>query len=240
MKKSLLFVVIIIAISTLPGNTQKVYHALGWEMLFQWADVELAGSNVVSRPVRFTGFFHLGSYTHLDFNNNIGMYTGLALRNVGFIYDEDIPQKTIRRSYTLGLPVAIKVGSFKDHLYFFGGGEYELLFLYKGKRWMSNERSGPRIKETAWFSNKTERFVPSVFLGVQFPGGINLKFKKYFGDFLNKNYVGPDFGQQNISFENYRQLNLYYISLSWQFRTNKEKNYPKTNDQFVYNFQKQQ
>jgi len=234
MKKFLLIVVLFISVPLIQVNAQKFYHTLGWEFLFQWAYIEKTGPSIVSTPVRFTGFLHLGSYYHLDFTNNIGLYTGLAVRNVGFIYDEDVPQKTIRRSYTLGLPVALKLGSFKDHLYFFGGGEYELLFVYKGKRWMSYERSGPKLKETAWFSNKTERFVPSVFAGVQFPGGVNLKFKMYLGDFLNINYVGPDFGQQDVSFAEFTKINLYYISVSWQFRTDKAKDYIKTDDKYVY------
>jgi hypothetical protein len=236
MKKLLLFVSIIIA-SFSRGNAQKMYNTVSSEMLFQWADVNLEGSTIVSRPLRFTAFFNMGSYYHLDFTNNIGLYTGLAVRNVGFIYDEDIPQKTIRRSYTLGLPVAIKLGSFKDHLFFFGGAEYELLFHYKGKRWMSYERSGPKIKETAWFSDKTERFVPSVFAGVQFPGGINIRFKMYLGDFLNRNYFGSDLGQENVSFADFTKLNLYYISLSWQFRVDKAIDHIKADDEFVYNIQ---
>jgi hypothetical protein len=48
---------------------------------------------------------NIGQYFHVDFTNNIGLYTGLAVRNVGFIYDTDIPTKTIRRSYTLGVPL---------------------------------------------------------------------------------------------------------------------------------------
>jgi len=236
MKKLVLIVALFISIPLIQGNAQKYYHTLGWEFLFQWADVEMSGSNIVSEPLRFTGFFNLGTYHHLDFSNNIGMYTGLAVRNVGFIYDEDIPQKTIRRSYTLGLPLALKLGSFKDHLFIFGGGEYELLFIYKGKRWMSYERSGPKLKETQWFSNKTERFVPSVFAGVQFPGGINLKFKMYLGDFLNRNYVGPDLGQDNVSYADFTKINVYYISVSWQFRVDKAMDYIKTDDKFVYNY----
>jgi hypothetical protein len=235
MKKLLLIIALCISLPLIPGSAQKVYHTLSWEFLFQWADIEKTGSNIVSEPVRFTGFFHLGSYYHLDLTNNIGFYTGLAVRNVGFIYDEDIPRKTIRRSYTLGLPVALKLGSFKDHLYLFGGGEYELLFVYKGKRWVSYDRSGPKLKETAWFSNKTERFVPSVFAGVQFPGGINLKFKIYLGDFLNRNYVGPDLGLADVSFAEFTKIDLYYISISWQFRIDKAMDYIKTDDKFVYN-----
>lgn len=234
MKKLLILVAVIIPLSLIHTNAQKVYSTVSWEMLFQWADVELAGSNIVSRPLRYTAFFHLAHYYHLDFTNNLGMFTGLAIRNVGFIYDEDVPQKTIRRSYTLGLPIAVKFGSFKDHLYFFGGGEYELLFHYKGKRWLSNDRSGTKIKDTGWFSDKTERFVPSVFAGIQFPGGINIKFKMYMGDFLNKDYVGSDLGDQDIAFADYTQLDLYYISVSWQFRTDKAAHYIRTDDRVAF------
>ena len=202
---------------------QKIYPISSGELLFQFGDVELANSNVTNNPVRFTMFLHLGQYWHFDICDNVGFYTGTALRNVGFIYDEDIPQKTIRRAYTVGIPLAIKLGSFKNHIYISGGGEYELLFHYKGKRWYSNDREGTKIKDTEWFSDKTETFVPSVFAGIQFPGGINLKFKYYLGDFLNLDYVGDDLGNHNVSFSDYIRLNLFYISLSWQFRTDKIK-----------------
>lgn len=234
MKKLLVFIALILPLSLIHSDAQDVYSTLSWEMLFQWADVDLAGSNIVSRPPRYTAFFHLADYVNFDFTDNIGMFTGLAIRNVGFIYDEDIPQKTIRRSYTLGIPIAVKLGSFRNHLYFFGGGEYELLFHYKGKRWLSNDRSGTKIKDTGWFSNKTERFVPSVFTGIQFPGGINIKFKKYFGNFLNKDYIGSDLGQQDVAFADYTQLNLYYISISWQFRIDKAMHYVSTDDRFAF------
>ena len=61
----------------------------------------------------------------MDFSNSIGLYTGVAIRNVGFIYDTDLPTKTIRRSYNLGVPLALKLGVFDKHMYLFGGGEYD-------------------------------------------------------------------------------------------------------------------
>jgi hypothetical protein len=234
MKKILILIAFAFSLSSIPANAQKLYSVLSWEMLFQFADVELEGANIISKPPRYTCFFHLADYIHFDIIDNIGLYTGLAVRNVGFIYDEDIPQKTIRRSYTLGIPIALKLGSFKNHIYFFGGGEYELLFHYKAKRWLSTDRDGTKIKDTSWFSSKTERFVPSVFAGIQFPGGINVTFKKYIGDFLNKEYVGSDLGQQDVAFADYTQLDLYYISLSWQFRIDKAKDYVWTEDKFAF------
>jgi hypothetical protein len=167
---------------------------------------------------------NIGQYFHVDFNNNIGLYTGLAVRNVGFIYDTDIPTKTIRRSYTLGVPLALKLGVFDKHLYIFGGGEYELLFQYKGKRWDSNDRNGTKYKDSEWFSAKTKRFVPALFGGVQFPGGFNVKYKYYLDHFLNSNYVGTDLGQQNVSFADYQAIQMHYISICWQFRTDQWKN----------------
>ncbi len=214
-------------------NAQKVYPITSGALLFQFSDVELSSSNITSRPPRFTCFFHWGQYYHFDIIDNLGFYTGMALRNVGFIYDDDIPQKTVRRSYTLGVPIALKVGSFKNHLYIFGGGEYELLFHYKAKRWYSNDRKGSKVKDTEWFSNKTELFIPSVFGGVQFPKGINIKFKYYLGDFLNLDYEGPDLGETNVSFSDFTRLNVFYISVCWQFRTDKAKKYIKSTDEKV-------
>jgi hypothetical protein len=233
MKKILILIALTISLSSIPANAQKLYTVISWEMLFQWADVELEGANIISKPPRYTAFFHIADYINFDIMDNIGLYTGLAVRNVGFIYDEDIPQKTIRRSYSLGVPIALKLGSFKNNIYFFGGGEYELLFHYKAKRWLSNDRDGTKIKDTSWFSSKTERFIPSVFAGIRFPGGINVTFKKYLGDFLDKDYVGPDLGQQDVAFADYTQLDLYYISVSWQFRVDKVTHYINTDEKFA-------
>ena len=70
----------------------------------------------------------------------------------------------------LGVPLAIKLGSFKNHFYFFGGGEYEMAFHLKEKYWTDSfDRSGPKTKSTEWFSSQTPTFLPSLFAGVQFP-----------------------------------------------------------------------
>jgi len=216
------------------AKSQKVYPISSWESLFQWADVEHTGYSTNPR-LRYTFFFNIGQYWHADLNNNIGIFSGLAVRNVGFIYDTDIPTKTIRRSYNLGVPLAIKLGVFDKHLYIFGGGEYELLLHYKGKRWDSNDRDGTKYKDTGWFSSKTERFIPSWFVGVQFPGGFNLKYKQYIGDFLNLDYVGNDLGNPSVHFSDYTRLTVHYISLSWQIRTDKVKDYMPT-ERVAYNY----
>jgi hypothetical protein len=205
-------------------KSQDVYPISAWEFLFQFANMEKQSTDVTNK-LRFTIIFNLGQYWHIDFNNNVGMYSGLAVRNVGFIYDTPLPTKTIRRSYTLGIPLALKFGAFDKHVYFLAGGEYELLFHYRARKWLSNSRDGTKSTDSEWFSKKTKRFVPSVFAGFQFPGGFNIKFKYYIQHFLNENYVGADLGESEVSFSDYTKLNMMYVSLSWQFRTDQWRKY---------------
>jgi hypothetical protein len=239
MRKSIkTFLLLIPLVFTQQANSQEVYSVSSWESLFQWADVEATpqqaqGATNITQRLRYTIVLNIGQYWHVDFNNTIGLYSGAAIRNVGFIYDTDIPTKTIRRSYNLGVPLALKLGLFDKHMYIFGGGEYELLFHYKGKRWDSNERSGTKYKDTEWFSGKTKRFVPSVFGGIQFPRGFNIKYKYYLDHFLNTSYVGQDLGQQDVRFSDYTAIQMHYISICWQFRTDQWKKYVPT-DKMAY------
>jgi len=77
--------------------------------------------------------------------------------------------------------------------------------------------------------------VPAVFAGLQFPGGVNLKFKYYLDHFLDLDYTGNDFGQ-DVSFSDYTNIQMYYISISWQFRTDEWKKYVPINDKVAQNF----
>ncbi len=218
-----------------PSRAQDVYPISAWEFLFQFADIEKASTDVTNK-LRFTIVVNFGQYWHVDFNNNVGMYSGLAIRNVGFIYNTPLPTKTIRRTYNLGVPLALKVGAFDKHIYFLAGGEYELTFHYRARKWLSNSRDGTKYIDGEWFSKKSRRFVPSVFAGVQFPGGFNVKFKYYLQHILNEDYVGPDLGENDVSFSDYTKLNMMYISLSWQFRTDQWKKYVKYEDRTAYTF----
>lgn len=216
----------------------KTYTVTSGELLFQWADIQLtdaalADPNVelVGNPLRFTCFFHLGQYVHMDFSNSVGLFTGMAVRNVGFISDERLnltgdgdaanlqDYKIIRRSYNLGVPLALKIGSFKNHTYIFAGGEYELAFAYKEKYWKAHSRDGAKTKRTQWFPAQTPTFIPAAIAGVQFPGGVNLKFKYYIDNFIDNTYTDP--GDPVFDLTRYKTTQVMYISLSWQFNTSK-------------------
>jgi hypothetical protein len=204
------------------------------EFLNQYPDASLAADNA-----RFTIFFHLGEYVHIDLNNSIGFYSGLGVRNVGMITDESLPQtvtnsgadvpysdfKIIRRQYMLGIPLALKLGSFNNHFYIFGGGEYEMAFNMKEKYWSNTfDRSGSKTKSNKWFSNQTPTFLPSLFAGIQFPRGFNIKFKYYLQDFLNQDYKVSRNNNEGATFNisdltRYKKSQVFYFSLCWQFNT---------------------
>jgi len=238
MKKLILFFFIVLSSIHLV-KAQKTYSVTSGEMIFSFSDMEFTDAFLDEYPnaeltktnLRYTIFFHLGEYWHIDFSNKLGILTGIGMRNVGMISNEKIPEtigsdlminhKIIRRVYALGVPLGIKIGSFKDHVYFFGGGEYELAFHYKQKYWISHSRSGSKTKENEWFASQTPTFIPSVFGGVQLPGGINIKFKYYLLDFLNHNYSRIN---TNDNFEvgdltRYKTSHLFYVSLTWQLNT---------------------
>jgi hypothetical protein len=225
---------------TMAGFSQKdVYWTSGGELIFSWGQMAYTDqyklsnpqAEIVDFPVRFTCFLHFQQFVHLDFGNNIGLMSGFALRNIGMISNENIPEsvgsstylntKVIRRTYSLGLPLALKLGSFKDHFYVYGGGEIEWAFVYKQKYWDSYDRDGTKSKTVDWFGDEVTQLIPSAFVGIQFPKGINLKFKYYLDDFLNHNYStsGTTTTAVVSDLSKYKQSQLMYISLSFQFNS---------------------
>ena len=123
----------------------------------------------------------------------------------------------------MGIPLALKLGSFKDNLYVFAGGEYEWALLWKEKYWNSHSRSGTKSKDTKWFPDNMQTFLPSVFVGIQFPKGFNLKFKYYMNDFTDHSYTatGNPLNVSNLS--RYKTTQTMYISLSFQIHNNQVK-----------------
>jgi len=202
---------------------REMYITTGGEMLFQTSEVTSGGTDLQTN-MRWTIFLHLGSYAHIDFTNNIGMFSGLALRNVGFITNEGT-EKKIRRTYNLGIPLALKVGLFDKKMYVFGGAEYEWLFHYKEKYWPNSNggRDGDKIKSTKWFSSRVNSLIPSVFFGIALPGGFNVKYKIYLENYMNQSYADAngDLIYQDLD------VNVNYISISWNMRNS---GFTKTSD----------
>jgi hypothetical protein len=216
MKKGLLFLAVLFLIN-ITLRAQKVYTVSGGEIIFQSGNIEKKVHGVgtdVNTNLRFTLFFHVGEYVHYDITDNIGIFSGLGIRNVGFITEENDTTAKFR-TYNLGMPLAIKFGSFKKNLFFFGGAEYEWMFHFKQKTFIGDTKT----KYTSWFSQHTPALIPSVFVGLQLPAGFQFKFRYYLDNYLEEKYTyisAP---------EGFNKTQVWYISVSYQIRNNKIKEY---------------
>lgn len=193
-------------------NKSKAYLTSGGEFIFSFANVEQNG-NSESSTVRFSPVFNLQVMVNQDMNKNFGLFTGIAVRNVGYIMNDykdpsnNLFYKKKFRTYNLGLPLGIKVGDLQK-TFFYGGYEVELAFSYKEKTYDGGDKID---KITGWFSDRNELFQHGFLAGIQFPRGVNLKFKYYLSEFHNQDYT------TNAGIKPYGGLkaNIMYVSLSF-------------------------
>ena len=176
-------------------SQSKGYWSSGGEMLFSFADISDNGVDEGS-ALRWAPVINLQGRYNYDLKQNLGIFTGLGLHNVGYIYDNyknrtvetnelSNPHKQKFRSYNVGVPVGFKFGNMDD-LFFYGGYEVEIPVLYKEKTF---DAGGDKTNTTTgWFSDRQEKFQHGFFAGVQFPYGFNVKFKYYVSEFHNQNY----------------------------------------------------
>src|SRR6186997_1977323 len=66
------------------ANKSEAYITSGGELIFSFANVEQNG-NSESSTMRFSPVLNLQVMANKDMNKNFGVFTGLALRNVGYI-----------------------------------------------------------------------------------------------------------------------------------------------------------
>lgn len=172
------------------------YWTSGGEVIFSFADYRDSAGSKISGPPRFTLFLHLNYKYNYDLSNSLGFAYGLGMKNVGWITTDETYalasdmsnvktyDKIKRRSYTLGVPLMIKIGNMKKDKFLALGAEYELLFHFKEKRFIGGEK----LKRSNWMSDETKRFLPSVFVGLQVSKWGMIKFQYYLDDFLNTSY----------------------------------------------------
>ena len=200
----------------------KAYYSVSGEMIFSFADMTDQGQEANSL-MRWTPLFNIQSFVNSNISEHFGIFSGLAIRNVGYIYDAyqdpdpltDIIYKKKFRTYNLGIPVGFKVGNLSN-LYFYGGYEIEFPFHYRERTFDGGDRIGVI---TGWFSNRTEKIQHGLLAGIQFPKSLNLKFKYYFSEFHNQAFT------DNRGTRPYEGLksNIFYFSLSYaMFRNVKE------------------
>jgi hypothetical protein len=191
-------------------ETQSVYTTTSGELIFSFADINddsEGGSNV-----RFSPFFNLQNWVNFDKSESFGWFTGLSVRNVGFIYDvPNSDSKMKYRTYNLGIPIGIKVGNLSKS-FLFAGYELEIPVNYKEKTFIDGDKED---KSSVWFSSRVNTINHSIMAGVQLPYGATLKFKYYLTNFFNKDYEADDGnGGKYKPYEN-SDVNVFYFSLSF-------------------------
>lgn len=137
---------------------------------------------------RFTYYgINTGLNVNYDFNRTIGVFTGIGLKNIGFIEKIKPLDSTIkRRVWSIGAPIGVKVGNLRKKTYVFLGGGVDIPFNYKEKGFV---RRGDKDKFNEWFSDRTAAFMPYGFVGVSFKPGLFFKVQLYPGNFMNPDYT---------------------------------------------------
>jgi len=218
MKQLVIFLVLLLgfslqALSQDKLSSKKAYTTTGGEIIFSWADLKVGGVDA-STITRFSPVFNFQNQLHKNMNDHLGFFTGISVRNVGFIYYDPttVNTKYKARNYTVGIPLAVKAGNMNGYC-LFGGYELEIPFNYKEKKFVNEDKVS---KSSSWFSNRTPGLYQALFVGIQTPFGSQIKFKYYLTNFFNKNYAAVDAsGAKVFPYQNL-DVNVFYISLSVQ------------------------
>jgi hypothetical protein len=201
----------LIAVSV-KSQSKSPYWSTGGEMIFSWASIQDQGADA-SSTMRWAPVLNLQSMLNKDYSENFGVFTGLAVRNVGYIYDNytepstEIVYKKKFRTYNLALPVGVKIGNLNG-MFIYGGYEIEVPFVYKEKTIANGDKID---KNVDWFSKRVEPFQHGPLVGIQFPYGLNVKFKYYLSEFHNQGYENADGSKPYAGLKS----NIWYLSLSY-------------------------
>jgi len=207
----------------------KPYVTTGGEIIFSFADIDNNDINP-DNIIRFSPVFNLQVFGNFDFGKNFGLIAGGSIRNVGFINGNTDPDnsgiKQKYRTYNFGIPIGFKIGVL-DKVFLFGGYEIEFPFHYKEKTFINGVKQDAKI--STWFTNRVPTFYNSVYAGIQFPYGLNLKFKYYFTNFFNENYSETVNGELLTPYDGYK-ANVFYFSLSFALFQNNHIYYKEYNE----------
>ncbi len=223
MIKKVLFLITLIT-TTAYCQAQKPYITSDGELILGFASINQSGTEESSIP-RFTMFFHAQSLTHFDQSKNFGWFTGLGIRNVGFIYEQDASTRKKFRTYNVGVPIGLKFGDMNG-LYFYGGYELELPINYKEKTFINEKKED---KYNVWFSKRVPTIYNTVFVGVRFPRGVSLKFKYYLTPFFNTDYTQVINGITQMPYANL-DVNTFHIALTTMISKGKKVMWIKRED----------
>lgn len=213
-----LFALTCLTITSTMAQDKKIYTTTSGELIFSFANINYKG-NETGSILRFSPVVNIQNWINIDQTENFGWFSGLSVRNVGFIYEppDQTGIKKKYRTYNIGIPVGIKVGNLSNR-FLFAGYELEIPVHFKEKTFENEDKT----KNSVWFSKQVNTFQHSLMAGVQLPYGATLKFKYYLTNFFDKKYTRSD-GTKPYENSDY---NVFYFSLSFGLLKN---------DDFYYN-----
>lgn len=216
-KNILVAITALFVLGTTQLNGQKFYQSTSLEMIFSWADIDsngVTGGDVL----RWSPVFNIQHMFNYDINNTIGFFSGLAIRNVGFIYKVPNTNNQFRkkyRTYNLGIPLGIKLGNLEG-FFIYAGYEWEFPFHYKEKTLNNGVKTNTKV---GWFANQVPNVTRSILLGLQFPYGTNLKLKMYQDGFFNESYTEIGANSEPVQpFDGFKSYVIYISLQAYMFR----------------------
>jgi len=206
--------------SAIAQDEKKVYTTTSGEIIFSFGHINYKGDEAPS-VIRFSPVFNFQNWVNYDKSDHFGLFTGLSVRNVGFIYDvPDQPGVRMKhRTYNLGIPIGLKIGNLSEK-FMFVGYELEIPFHYKEKTFLNEDRTE---RTSIWFSNRVNTFNHTLMAGIQLPYGATIKFKYYLTNFFNKNFTLSDGTQPYANSD----FNVFYFSLNFALLKNTDIYYNK-------------
>jgi hypothetical protein len=212
-----------------PPPVKKFYLSSGLDAgIFSVSRVSAnSGASYDLSRLRFSYVLNFGMHANYDFSSHFGAFTGLGIKNIGFIekvpaIGKDVTVK--RRVYTIGAPIGLKFGNLQKKTYGFIGGGVDVPFNYKEKRFTSRSN---KTKFNEWFSDRTPVVMPYVFAGMSLKPGMTLKLQYYPGNFFNTDYSEQVAGFPGpITVKPYAtsEVNMMQLTLGMDMRYSKKHN----------------
>ena len=195
---------------TILAQDDKLYSTTSGELIFSFASINDAGDED-GGIMRFSPVINIQNWLNYDKSEKLGFFTGLSVRNVGFIYDVDETTRIKYRTYNVGIPVGVKIGNLSDKFLFFGY-ELEIPVNYKEKIFIDEDKED---KKNIWFTDRVPAVNHSLMAGIQLPYGATIKFKYYLTNFFDEDFTASD--GQGGTYKPYENLdvNIFYFSLSF-------------------------
>jgi len=235
-----LLIIMLLSLSFLPASAQDStalrnaaplktwYEMSGSELIFSSGNVSSYGQKLKNEG-RFSGFFHINSQAHYDYTPSFGLYSGLSLINVGFINRLPLANgddlRLIQRSYSLGVPLAFKLGNLRKRRYLALGASAEYMFHYRQKAFYN----GNKATASDWFPNQVRPFNSAVFAELHSSKGFFIRAKFYLNDFLqDRESAIPVPGTADVVSFRPTQSRLGYVSVGWVFKARKKRHAKKS------------